>query len=221
MRRYLKFIAGFFLIPITRWYLRKERHFHYQNIHIRIFTTVFHPGFFGSTKFILQHLKNQDLENRTFLEVGSGSGLISVFAAANGANVTALDLNPVAIQNTKSNAELNGVTVKVVQSDLFESIEPQPFDWIAINPPYYPKAPETHEELAWYCGEDFEYFRKLFNQIGDYMNAKSSVIMVLSQACDIESIKKIAMQSGFTLELTRHRRAFFEEKTFLFSIRKT
>jgi release factor glutamine methyltransferase len=218
MRRYFKFIAGIFLIPITRWYLRKERRFEYEGIKIRVFTTVFHPGFFGSTRFILAYLKNKDLRHSTFLEVGSGTGLLSVYAAQHGAAVTAVDLNPVAVENTRTNCALNHVNVHVLLSDLFKTIPKQTFDWIVINPPYYPKTPRNSEELAWYCGEGFEYFKKLFIQLGSYTHTKTTTIMALSQACDIETIRSIGGQSGFSFELVKEDNAFFDAKNFLFRI---
>jgi release factor glutamine methyltransferase len=219
VRRYFKFIAGIFLIPITRWYLRKERQFEYESIKIRVFTTVFHPGFFGSTRFILDYLKNKDLQRSTLLEVGSGTGLISVHAAKRGAAVTAIDLNPVAVENTRANCALNNVTVQILLSNLFESIPKQTFDWIVINPPYYPKAPQNSEELAWYCGEGFDYFKNLFVQLTPYTHSKTSTLMALSQACDIETIKAIGGECGLSFELVREDNAFFDAKNFLFLIK--
>jgi release factor glutamine methyltransferase len=220
MRKYLKFIAGSVLIPVTRWYLRKERQFVYDGIKVRVFPSVFHPGFFGSTRFLLEHLHQQNLENRTLLELGSGSGLISVFAAKNGAIVTAIDLSPTAVKNTKANALANGIEIQVMQSNLFDGIPKQTFDWIVINPPYYAKTALNDEQLAWYCGEGFDYFKKLFSQLSDYSHSQTSTIMVLSQACEIETIQSIASQAGLRFDLIKEGSAFFEAKNFLFRIIK-
>jgi release factor glutamine methyltransferase len=220
MRKYLKFIAGSVLIPVTRWYLRKERQFVYDGIKVRVFPSVFHPGFFGSTRFLLEHLHQQNLENRTLLELGSGSGLISVYAAKHGAIVTAIDLNPTAVKNTEANALANGVEIQVMQSNLFDSLPKQTFDWIVINPPYYANKALNDEQLAWYCGEGFDYFKKLFSQLGAYLHSQTSTIMVLSQACEIETIQSIASQSGLRFELIKEGSAFFEAKNFLFRIIK-
>src|SRR5690349_14157102 len=209
MRRYFKTVAGFILIPLTRWYLRKERKFSYDDIHIRVFTGVFHPGFFGSTRFLLQFLKKQDLKNKSLLELGCGTGLISIQAAKAGAQVTASDLNPKAIENCRVNANANNVQIKIVQSDLFQNLLSQVFDWIIINPPYYSKKPKNDEELAWYCGEDLEYFKKLFSQIPDHTNNQSEVIMILSQACDIKGITELAKSEGFRFYLLEEEDALF------------
>jgi release factor glutamine methyltransferase len=220
MRRYFKTLAGFVLIPLTRWYLRKERKFSYDDIHIRVFTGVFHPGFFGSTRFLLQFLKKQNLKNKTLLELGCGTGLISIYAAKTGADVTASDLNPKAVENCRANAKANNVQIKTVESDLFQNLSSQVFDWIIINPPYYSKKPKNDEELAWYCGEDLEYFKNLFSQIPDHTNNQSEVIMILSQACDIKGITELAKSKGFRFYLLEEEDALFDAKNFIYSIRR-
>jgi release factor glutamine methyltransferase len=218
MRKFFKRIVAFFLIPLTRWYLRKDRKFVYNGITTYVFPTVFHPGFFHSTRFILSYLSDEHLAGKSFLELGCGSGLIAIKAAKAGANVTASDLSLKAIENTKYNANLNHTFIKIVYSDLFDNIEKIPFDWIVINPPYYARKPESEQDLAWYCGEDFEYFKKLFASLNDYMHSQTQVVMVLTKAADVDSIKKIAKDYNFGFELLKENSVFFDEKDFLFKI---
>jgi release factor glutamine methyltransferase len=56
-------------------------------------------------------------------------------AARAGANVTSSDLSMRALENTKRNANINNVYLKIVYSDLFDSIDKTQFDWIVINRP--------------------------------------------------------------------------------------
>src|SRR3954454_24258073 len=65
----------------------------------------------------------------TFLEIGSGIGLIAVQAALAGCrSVHATDLNPAAVKNTELNAERFGVADRVtsVHSDLFDGLHNAP-----------------------------------------------------------------------------------------------
>jgi len=86
----------------------------------------------------------------------------------------------------------NNVKVKTVWSDLMDNLQDQPFDYVIINPPYYPKNANSDPEKAWYCGENFEYFEKLFLQLAHPMHERSTMIMILSEDCDLENIQKIA-----------------------------
>jgi release factor glutamine methyltransferase len=75
------------------------------------------------------------------LEVGCGTGFVSVSKALGGALVSAADIDPVAVALTRHNASLNGCDIDVVRSDIFSDVEGT-FDVVLFNPPYLPTAPE-------------------------------------------------------------------------------
>jgi release factor glutamine methyltransferase len=220
MRRSLKHLASLVLIPAVKWYLRKPRNYRYNGIEMVVIPGVFHPGFFSSTKFLLKYLKVQELENKHLLELGCGSGLISIVAAKAGAKVTASDISEKAIKNASVNARKNNVAIKFVVSDLFDNFEKKQFDWIVINPPYYARAPRSVDEYAWYCGEHFEYFEKLFSTLNDFIHHQSKTLMVLTKGCELEKIFEIARHHGYGLNLIMEKRVLFDEKDFLYEIKK-
>ena len=123
-------------------------------------------------------------------------------------------------RNILKNSELNNVKLEVIESDLFDKIEIRKFDYVLINPPYFPKNPNNDEEFAWFCGNDFQYFKKLFNQMGNYVNNDSKIIMVLSEDCDIEMIKKIGEQSFFIFT-KRYEQKIWGEMNYIFEISKS
>jgi len=179
---------------------------------------VFHPGFFYSTKFLLKHLETKNLKAKSLLELGCGTGLISVYAALTGAKVTALDISPTAVENTKRNASTNKVAIVVVESDLFDRIDGR-FDIIIINPPYYNRDPRSESEHAWYTGDDHRYFRKLFFQLPAHTHEATETWMVLTKGCDLEAIHAIAAENDISLELLKEKRMMFDERDYLYRLR--
>jgi release factor glutamine methyltransferase len=194
------------IFPLSQWYLSKERTFKYKDISIKVLPGVFHPGFFFSTKNLLKFLEEEELLNKSLLELGAGTGLISVFSYKKGADVVASDISLEAIRNIETNTKINNTKVEIIHSDMFEKIPLGIFDYIIINPPFYRKTPLSEKDFAWFAGDDLQYFEKLFKQIPQFINENSKVIVILSEDCEIEEIKSIAFDSPLPLELTEIKR---------------
>ena len=154
-----------------------------------------------------------DLKQKTFLELGAGSGLISVCASKKGANVTATDINPIAIKTLVKNRLLNKASFEIIQSDLFDALDGKQFDIIAINPPYYKKDPVDQADYAWYCGEGGEYFERLFQSLRNHIKPGSTVIMILCDGCDLDLIKSLAEKSKFEMDPVFRKKNLLEENT--------
>jgi release factor glutamine methyltransferase len=196
--------------PMLQRYLAKPRKYNYNDLSIVVQPGVFHPGFFFSTKLFLEFMKGKELKGKTVLEVGAGSGLISIYAASVGAIVTAIDISKTAVENVKNNATLNGLKVEAFYSDMYSNVAPQKFDIVIVAPPYYKKHPLKEAEHAWYCGENGEYFSKLFSGLREYITPTSKVWMILSDDCDIQMIKAIAVKYGFAMQTVLERTKYWE-----------
>jgi len=83
-------------------------------------------------KAVLREVKESD----RVLDMGTGSGVQAIFAASKSKDVTAVDVNPSAVQCARANVELNSLSsrVTVKESDLFRNVEGQ-FDLILFDPP--------------------------------------------------------------------------------------
>lgn len=191
-KRFLKKLSGKIYKPILETYLKKERTYNHRNIHLKILPGVFHPGFFFSTKILLDHIETYNLKGKTFLELGAGSGLIAISSVKKGAIVTATDMSSLALENIGINKQLNHVAFNHHYSDLFDQVPKQIFDYIVINPPYYRGKIRDDASLAWYAGEQLDYFQKLFQQLPDYMSKAGKVLMILSDECEIDEIQNLA-----------------------------
>jgi release factor glutamine methyltransferase len=203
--------------PLLVKYLSSTRSYSYKSITLQIPPQVFHPRFFYSTRLLLRYLDSLQIKQRSFLELGAGSGLIALWAAQKGASVTASDINPTAVEYLHINKLSNKANIRIIQSDLFDEIPEKKFDFIAINPPYYKKNPQSFYDHSWYCGQNGEYFKKLFSQLGKYIGSNSKVIMCLSEECDVMMIQADAMRAGFDLKLV-YQRQNLVERNYIFQI---
>jgi release factor glutamine methyltransferase len=208
------------LKKLAKVYTRKEREYSYNNISVKVLPGVFHPGLFISTKVLLNFVNTLKFEGKSFLELGAGTGIISILAAKKGAAVFASDISGKAVQNIELNAAKNNVQINIFTSDLFKNIPYMQFDYIIINPPYYSRDPGEEEEYAWFCGSNFEYFKSLFNSLSNYIGKDSKVFMILSEVCDIQKIKSIGLENEFVWKI-KIKKQFWGEKNYIFEIKKS
>lgn len=212
-----KRILDRFYRPLVKWYVSRKRNFQYKGIKLQIWPGVFHPGLYFSTMLFLDFLENVPLNQKRVLDLGTGSGLLGIAAFRKGANVLSTDINAEAVKNAAWNFQLNfnslqqnDTSIEFLQSDLFENIPENKFDYILINPPYFKGAIDKPADYAWYCGEDYEYYKKLFSQIKRYMDAETKAWMILSDQAPLHDIEVIGKSNGFKLKEIRKKRTRIE-----------
>lgn len=117
-----------------------------RRLHLRIPPTVYPPR--QDTTLLDSALADLGSgEGRKMLEIGCGSGAISIAAAMRGWNVTCCDINPLAVAATIGNAATNNVTLKIHEGGIETNSEEvtltlppplaeAPFDLIVWNLPY-------------------------------------------------------------------------------------
>ena len=201
---YRRFWLPFYRIYALR-YVQRARTWRSHGLTLDIPVGVFHPGIYFSTPLFLDYLQKLNFEGRRVLDVGTGSGAIALFAAQKGGVVTAIDLNPKAVATASDNAQHLELPLTVVQSDLFTALSPTLFDYILVNPPYYPRDAATVEEHAFFAGEGHLYFKRFFVEVQAYCHAETAILMILSEDCDWEAITGIATSAGFQNEVLFHR----------------
>ncbi len=95
----------------------------------------FGTGHHETTRLVARLMRQIDLADRSVLDAGTGTGILSIIAALNGASpIVAFDNNEWAIANTQENLELNGVAdkVEVILGEM-DDVGPGPFDLIMAN----------------------------------------------------------------------------------------
>ncbi|MEX5502341.1 class I SAM-dependent methyltransferase [Pseudomonas putida] len=98
----------------------------------------FGPDSYRFAQVIHQHLQHnpRPVEHAVDIGCGSGVGALLIARAAQHAQVSAVDINPLALRYATINAALAGVSnVSVAPSDVLDGISGT-FDLIVANPPY-------------------------------------------------------------------------------------
>lgn len=185
-------------------YTRKTRRYTRAGMRMEVPAGVFHPGLYFSTPVLTDYLKTIVLKNKTVLDMGCGSGMLALFAAKCGAQVTAVDINPEAVAVTQRNAAINALKIAIFESDLFGNIPSDSiFDYMLVNPPYFAAAPRNMAGRAFFAGAQLEYFRDFFSGAAQHLAPGGSILMVLGSGCDMDSISAFAGQAGFHIATLR------------------
>ncbi len=124
---------------------------------------------------------------KKILEIGAGTGIISINFALKDYNVTSTDISEKAIELINKNAKKNNVNIKIIKSNLFENINDK-YDTIIFNPPYLPVEDES---LQWAGGKSgFDTTYKFLDEAYKHLNEEGNIYIILSDLTDIDSLIK-------------------------------
>lgn len=183
----------------------------YAGVSIEHCEKVYRPS--EDTFLILDNL----IPGNNVLEVGCGSGIISVYCAKLGRNVTCCDVSPNARDCTEKNAIRNHVELEIVDSQLFGNISGT-YDTIIFNPPYLPTEDRYEESEQWNGGrEGFDSIRPFFKSAADFLEDHGSIYIIMSSLTDIDSLMGEFTDYVFK---EKARQSFFFETIFLYQVFK-
>jgi ribosomal protein L11 methyltransferase len=94
----------------------------------------FGTGDHESTRMCLELMQKYMTTGSSVLDVGTGSGILSIAAMKLGASrALALDYDPVSVKVAAENAAANGVVMEARQSDLLQNADGGPYDVVLAN----------------------------------------------------------------------------------------
>jgi release factor glutamine methyltransferase len=182
-----------------------------DGIQLEVPPTVFHPRFFGSSRIFADYLQTLDLAGKRFLDLGTGSGVIGLVSSRAGAKVTAVDINPRAVECASRNADRAGLTLDCRVSDLFSAVPGERFDIVAWNPPFFPKPPKNVAEAALFAGENHSTIRRFAVEVREYLAPGGRVFLILSEDLDLALWREIFGKANFRI-MTRSEGYWVGEK---------
>jgi release factor glutamine methyltransferase len=151
-----------------------------------------------------------EFERPRIVDVGTGSGAIAAALAHHlpNAQITALDISPVALEVARANARSNAVTdrIRLLQSDLLTSVADERFEMVVSNPPYVPTADREslsvevrdHEPaLALFAGKDgLDVYRRLIPEAFGALEAGGYLLLEIGYG-QSAAVAALLTESGF------------------------
>ena len=152
----------------------------------------------------------KNLSKPKILEVGTGSGCISIAlgSAKKDANILSLDVSDSALEIAKINTKKNNISnIKFLKLDFLESIPKGQYDLIISNPPYISKnemkeimldVKEFEPKIALTDNNDgLEFYRRFSNKAKKMINKKGSLILEVGIGLHPIRVREIFHSSGF------------------------
>ncbi len=166
---------------------------------VAIMESVFwEPGDTDSLRAMI--FRTPQLKGSRVLEIGTGSGLVSLCCLqAGAAHVVATDLNPTAVQNVRYNAanfatpdHLDARLVPRREPNAWTVIKPdEKFDFIISNPPWEDQKPKSVAEFALY-DPDFLLLDSLVTGARGRLKPNGRMWLAYGCVTAIRRIKKLA-----------------------------
>lgn len=150
-----------------------------------------HEKVLPPTSFTAHILKYSKVgRGETVLDLGTGCGVIAVFAADQAAKVIATDIDPAAVDNAQENIKRHGVDhiVEVRQGDLFAPVHGESFDVMYVTLPF----PFRHEPESnlWTLHERF------FREVGSFLQTNGRIYYQASEITFAPRIEQLAEING-------------------------
>jgi release factor glutamine methyltransferase len=128
-------------------------------------------------QFYLDDIVEEKISGARALEIGIGSGVLSIGAARAGASrVTSLEINPRAKNYAGFNILMNGLEDKVEirdgdTEDIFKPVQGEKFDYIISNPPFEP----TPQGIDYYLHSSggiygLDFVERIFQNLDQYLS---------------------------------------------------
>lgn len=165
--------------------------------------------------FLLEHL--QFREGDTVLDLGTGSGIQSLFAAWSGRvqKIVATDLGPEAVRSARYNVAYYQLQdqIEVRQGDLFAPLQKGETFSLIINSIDYPEDPAAVDHPMWQVHERF------FAEVKNYLAPKGRIIYQSGHMENIERIRAMAQKNGLEImEIHMRRNPFFDKNLITYRI---
>ena len=157
--------------------------------------------------------KTDLVKGKSILEIGTGSGLLSLYCLKFGARkVVATDVNQMAVENARYNAQQMGLgerfEVRLVPLDdagAYSVIDTsERFDLIISNPPWEDATPQRIADYAFY-DPGFALLQSLVGGLPEHLNADGRALLAYGCVEGIRHLRRLCAEDGLPVKILDER----------------
>ena len=175
----------------------------YGGVALDVLPNVYAPEFFDDSLWFAKQLR-EIVGDKSLLEIGTGTGVIAVFCAKNGASVVATDINPDAVKNARLNGQRHKLNISVREGDVYQALNPdEKFDFIFWAHPF--NAWDMKVDMLLASGIDplYQGLRKYIAGAKTHLTPTGKLLLGTGDSADLKLIASIAKENGYELKLLR------------------
>lgn len=153
--------------------------------------------------------------DQTFVEIGCGTGAVTLLVAEHAKSGLGVDINPAAVKNAELNSTKIGIeNVKFHQSDVFKDVVGK-FDIIICNPPYNAYKPADEVEMMFWDHEN-DMKKRFFREVGYHLKPGGTIYFGWADFEDLDQQlpQRLAEEAGLTFVHRYERKRADEKRTF-------
>ncbi len=182
--------------------------FYYKQMEFEVPEGVYYPR--EDSLLLAKAVERLKLKGAATLEVGCGCGFLSVLLSKKRASVTAVDVNPEAVETARINSERNKARVNCLVSDLFSNINGK-FDLIIFNPPYLPTE-EGEKDPAYSGGRSGrDTIGKFVAGAKNHLKPKGGVLLLISSLTGEKEVIELFRKQGMKAAAIEKEKIPWEE----------
>ena len=171
---------------------------------LKVQKNVYSPDMFSDSLLFSTELP-KIVGQKSLLEIGTGTGIIGIACALNGAKVVLTDVNPDAVQVARENAKRYDPTIQVMEGDMYAPLNAdEKFDFIFWSHPYN-NWDEPVEDMLLRSGLDYNYeaLRKYIKGASQHLAPNGKLLLGTGNTADIETIVKVAHENGYSIRILK------------------
>ena len=160
-------------------------------------------------------------KGQSVLEIGTGSGIVAMYASRLTDDITVTDINFDACELARKNFTENRIeNIEILWGNLFEVVENRKFDVILFNTPYLPtEDDEVLDNTINYAFDGGLNGRKVIdlflNEVRNHLNDGGIVQMIQSSLSGNDETLARLDEMGFIAEIAASEHFFFEDITLI------